>query len=524
MRNNRRTLARDLRVDVAEQAFAEVHPEHVNNGDENRYPNKIGSYSKGLPHEDNTASATFGEVDLDAYATLTRALTTGKAADFESIMLAGPTKLVNPQAGLAFDLEGVDAQAVTMPPAPRLDSPEAAGEIVELYWMALARDISFTEYVTNSTVADAITELNNMPGFSARPVTVDNVFRGVTPGDRRGPYVSQFLLHPVQYGTFRLTQRQETKKPNTDYLLTESDWVAIQNGAMRNPNPAADRDSERRYMRNLRDLTHLVHFDALYQHFLNACLILLDMDAPLDPGNPYVLSRTQEGFGTFGPPHVLTLVGEVATRALKAQWYQKWFVHRRLRPEAYGGLVHLTKNNPGRYPIPADVLSSQALAETEAKLGTGIFLLPQAFPEGSPTHPAYGSGHATVAGACATVLKAWFDESWPAFHRTAPMPPSVAGPATSPQQRRAVVADPNGTGLVAYTGKEALTVGDELNKLSGNIGMARDAAGVHWRTDCTRAAELGEQVAIRLLREQKDTYNEDSSLVLTKFNGDTVTI
>ena len=28
----------------------------------------------------------------------------------------------------------------------------------------------------------------------------------------------------------------------------------------------------------------------------------------------------------------------------------------------------------------------------------GTYLLPQAYPEGSPLHPAYGSGHATVAG------------------------------------------------------------------------------------------------------------------------------
>ncbi len=41
----------------------------------------------------------------------------------------------------------------------------------------------------------------------------------------------------------------------------------------------------------------------------------------------------------------------------------------------------------------------------------GNALLPMAFPEGSPTHPAYGAGHATVAGACVTILKAWFDES-----------------------------------------------------------------------------------------------------------------
>jgi hypothetical protein len=36
-----------------------------------------------------------------------------------------------------------------------------------------------------------------------------------------------------------------------------------------------------------------------------------------------------------------------------------------------------------------------------------------AFPEGSPTHPAYGAGHATVAGACTTILKAWFDATQP---------------------------------------------------------------------------------------------------------------
>src|SRR5207302_10833732 len=34
------------------------------NGDETRYPNRIGNYHKGLPHDG------FGEVDLAAYSTL----------------------------------------------------------------------------------------------------------------------------------------------------------------------------------------------------------------------------------------------------------------------------------------------------------------------------------------------------------------------------------------------------------------------------------------------------------------------
>jgi hypothetical protein len=42
----------------------------------------------------------------------------------------------------------------------------------------------------------------------------------------------------------------------------------------------------------------------------------------------------------------------------------------------------------------------------------GSFLLPLGAPEGCPTHPSYGAGHATVAAACVRILKASFDESF----------------------------------------------------------------------------------------------------------------
>jgi hypothetical protein len=88
-----------------------------------------------------------------------------------------------------------------------------------------------------------------------------------------------------------------------------------------------------------------------------ACLILLSV-APNDPGMPYERSATQEGFATFGGPHILTLVTEVATRALKAVWFQKWLVHRRLRPEAMGGLVHQTLTGTAHRPLHSDILRS----------------------------------------------------------------------------------------------------------------------------------------------------------------------
>ncbi len=112
-----------------------------------------------------------------------------------------------------------------------------------------------------------------------------------------------------------------------------------------------------------------------------------------------------------------------------------------------------------------------------------------AYPEGSPTHPAYPAGHSTVAGACVTVLKAFFDNDL-----------EVPEP---------VVASNNGRRLLPYAGPDTLTIGGELNKLAANISLGRDIAGVHWRTDGIEGLFLGEQVAIRILQDIKRIYNED---------------
>jgi hypothetical protein len=62
------------------------------NGDEDAYPNKIASYTKGLSHDDR------GEVDLPAYGTFLKAITTGKPADFEAVPLGGRAKFANPRS------------------------------------------------------------------------------------------------------------------------------------------------------------------------------------------------------------------------------------------------------------------------------------------------------------------------------------------------------------------------------------------------------------------------------------------
>ncbi len=496
--SDRRTRARELRHEAADLAHDDYTEEHVNNGEEVEH-GPVANFSKGLPHD------AAGLVVPKAYAALRKALTSGEPDDFDAIPLGtmpNGRRLTSPQAGLAFDLEGPDAHSVTLSPAPRLDSAENSSEMGELYWMAALRDVPFRSYSTNATAAVAVADMNAFSDFrgpkDAGSVTPGTLFRGVSPGDLVGPYVSQFLVKDVQFGSFRYTQRQQTVAPGTDSLTTFTSWLNAQNGGPFVPETTIP--GRTLYIRNLRDLAHYVHVDALYQAYLNACLILLDLGAPLDPANPYVGSTNQAGFATWGGPHILSLVTEVATRALKAVWYQKWFVHRRLRPEEFGGRIEADRIGLHSFPmIDDEILNSGALAANVAAHGNA--LLPIAFPEGCPTHPAYGAGHATVAGACTTILKAFFDESW-----VIPKPevPNAAG-----------------TGLVQYTGADAgeITVGGELNKVAANIAIGRNGAGVHWRSDYTESVRLGERIAIRILREQKATYNEPSALGIYTFDG-----
>jgi PAP2 superfamily len=504
----RAQTAFDIRVANAAFQFNKPIPEHPTNGDEARFPSKIGNFHKGLP----TINA-FGEVDRDAYQRLIDALTSGEFADFEAIPLGGTARLVNPQAGLAFDTAGVDSHQLAIPPAPGVASAERAAEAVELYWMALARDVPFTQYGRGPITQGAIADLNRVEAFDGvTPVTAQTLFRlglgGPAFSDLIGPYVSQFLLVPFTEGVIPIAHTIRTYKSLADggrnFLTTEGEWLAAQQGNV-TVDASAVTDPILRHVRSGRDLGQYVHLDAVFQagqQFLNAHSILDGESeipdsvgvpsAPLSPSNPYVTSRTQVGFGTLGAGAFdVSMIGELTRRALQAIWFQKWFVHRTLRPEAFGGLVHFQLTR-GRYPfLRPDILTSPALPRVFAQHGT--YFLPQAYPEGSPLHPSYGSGHAAIAGACATLLKAFYDESTRIVDLFTPQ-----------------VATPDGRSLTDYTGPDVtqMTVGSELNKLAANVAVGRCLAGVHWRDDAVQALLLGEQVTIAVLQDVKQTLNE----------------
>jgi hypothetical protein len=498
-RQRRRLEAVQIRQRAALRLLRRPLANHPENGDERRYASRIGSYSKCLPHDAR------GVVHAGAYDRYLAALRSGRGADFEAIPMGGTVKLGNPQAAFTFDLEGLDSHDFTMIAPPAFASAWEASEMAELYWAALTRDVPFASYETDPLIARAAADLSRFSDFRAPRqggrVTPATLFRGETPGDLAGPYVSQLLWKDIPFGATTVVQRYRTAVPGDDHLTSFADCVARQQGIP--PTVGNSIDPTPRYIRNGRDLGEWDHRDFTYQGFLAAALILLGFGpGAVDAGSPYASSLTQGGFSTFGGPHILDLVARVGNAALRAAWYQKWLVHRRLRPEAFGAKVHAHVVGTARYPIHAELLNSDAVAAVASARGT--HLLPMAYPEGCPTHPAYPAGHAAIAGAGVTVMKAFFRESF-----VIPAP---------------VVASPDGLSLLPYSGP-ALTIGGELNKLAGNVALGRDTAGVHWRTDGVEGLRLGEAVAIGILQDLRPTLTETfGGFSLTRFDGTTVTI
>ena len=402
-------------------------------------------------------------------------------------------------------------------------------------------------------------DLGSGPGGA--DIVLQTLFRSGLHDEEYGPLVSQFFIRQIGYGVQTIDPKQVPYIAKQDFLTSHGDWLLAQNtgkdkygrdygncnyyvdqllrGASYYPTSNGQPDGPviKRYISTMRDLARFVNRDALHQAYFNAALFLDGLGADLlDPGNPYRGNRfSREGaFASLGGPDLLTLVSEVASRALKVVWRQKWLVHRRCRPEVYGGLLQMQHNGyngtPRNYGLPTAVAAcsnfDNALNNTLDAVtahNAGTLFLPMAFSAGSPSHPAYGAGHATVAGACVTVLKAWFDEDAKLKNIFEKANTDMTTNQSEPKEPTGGVLKllqpgyrKTGTSLEdfcepqEYTGADAnnMTVGGELNKLASNVAMGRSMGGVHWRTDNTRSLRLGEAIAIEILRKRTMEYAE----------------
>jgi hypothetical protein len=494
------------------------------NGDLTRFTDFSANYSKVLRHDG------LGVPNRQSYQSFIDALASETFTGLNNVIIGTPgggpnSKMNGPATAFAFDLEGLDSHAYDIPFAPSVASAQTATEQVEHYWASLVRDVPFTEYGSDPTIAAAVADLNSRSFIQSgganqwpRPVTAQNIFRGQVfagDGNVKGPYISQFLLQPTFFGDQPISQLHQTFLPNQAFLTDVGTYQAVQNGGA-SGEPLMD--PTLRFIRNGRDLTAYTRVDALHQAYFIATLILAGLRAPLAPGNPYNTSPTQKAFGTLGLPDAFATVPEVATRALKASWFRKWVADLRLRPEEYGALLEARRIHSSPVPqasnaLHSDVLTSAVLPRILSTFGS--HLMPVAFPEGSPTHPCYTGGHATVAGACATVVKFFFDGKQK-------LRPLLLAAGTDLK-----VPSPDGLSLVTYTGadRDTIDINGELSKLAFNVPFGHGVhSGIHFRSSNHWGILLGEMVALSILQDKAKGYNEPFAINITKFDGTTATI
>jgi hypothetical protein len=510
--------ALNLRIRTAEKDSRIPVPPHTTNGDEHRYPDHSASYSKPLLQNDICV------VNPAAWDSFKKALNSPTMTNWEAVILGGTRTLNGPQGAYCYDMQGLDSVQFgnapskgdpnglpLVPPFEQINSASYGTQLIELYWASLLRDVAFTDYGASSIAASAAAELTSQstyrgPRDGKGNVTTNLLFRGVFPGETVGPYMSQLMITPTSMGQIPISGLMNTYVAGVNYMLDPTTFLQVQNGidtGLRN-----QVDPTLRYLHDGRGLAAFTHVDALNQAYAVGLLVLLGLGAPLNPGNPYINSKTQNGFCSFGGPDFIAAMGEVAAHALDRVWYQKWLVHLTHRPEWGGGIVYeiMTGNqNKIQATLNSNILNSQAVAQSFAQ--NQSYFLSQAFPEGSPAHPSYPTGHGTVGGACITMLKFFFDETW-----VFPNP---------------LVPSSDGTTLNNYTGGDAgqINVGGELNKLARNVSFGHGVhAGIHWRADTDNSMLLGEAMAISYLQDRAQCYNEKFSVTFTKLDGNKVTI
>ncbi len=644
---------RDLATEISRlrpQALTKSNGEELEQGTKSNYP---ANFTKGLLHDGNGLLA-----NPEHYRQFVEAINSPDITLFEKHVTTAADEGVtfectvdgetpawrgyeSPRSGHVYELQGPDAGAVGMAPAPRLRSSEFVAEIAEVYSMAILRDVPFSEIASGGgtritggdaaidanaelTSAEVVDALNTLPfldvngarrsstparndgGYNAfetsrlnarlqgGSLTTQTLFRGSTPGALRGPYISQFMVAGntsrlggvsggsasfparqanfdaedgfIVYGNQIIDQRSVMHQIGVDHMTEWNHWRDVQNGADFGALASNTWEADRRFITTPRDLATYVHFDALYQAYLNAALMLLGARAPFQRGFPEPsVSGRRTPFATFGEPHILSLVCEVATRCLKAVRRQKFNYHRRARPEATAALLSFAmgdRNGDLKSKASLDDLfgeQAKGIREAEAELPDAIrdaviehnrkqnrsdiedlravkctpdgrpqafknaagwrssnLLLPMAFPEGSPMHPAYGAGHATVAGGCVTMLKAFF-EMYTDCRGEEERILDLDGKAT--------VWQPSADGTkLEEVPNTSLTVQGELDKLAANISIGRNMAGVHYYSDYYDSARMGERIAIGILMEQIPTYGEEVESTFKSFDGDLITI
>jgi membrane-associated phospholipid phosphatase len=489
--------------------------------------NFLASFYKGLKH---TAAGRLA--DPCGYATLAKALYVRDLALLESVPLGDgtdPLRLANPSASLCPSLVGAPNESYTtaMHPPPPFASARRAHEMTELYLMSALRDVQLAQLdIPAATEAAVVRAVGIMTSNAAEPIRItltrggqasaaaasfgsSGLFRGPFAGPREGGFLSSFLRNPTTLNSGQIVPATFTMRtPSANFMTDLTEYRARQ---ITPPAPDMRGSTTPAPIATLRGLAEIVHTDFPNVFFAVAAMQILA--AGVARNKFFQRYANQGAFVTnAGVGDLFAGFGEVTRTALQAAWFVKWRVFRTQRPEACGALYEqeIVLDTPlssdgVSYLLPEAIRTFAPLRDAMAlshALDQSAMLplpgaappanagyLPQAYPEGAPTHPAFPSGHAVLSGALATYLKAMFETD------------------------------------VGFDG--AVKLHDDIDKLAWNISVGRNVSGVHYSSDAVDGILLGEQVAIEYLRDSISACpdaGESAALSFRGFRGDRVEI
>ena len=457
-------------------------------------PNYRGVFSKAFTHPDGKGPEPVAyQAFANAIKTKNKTIANSTNNTFR--------KLVDSYCIFDFELVGLYKSSFKIEDTPSPISERGAAELIEVYNMALARDVPFSEWSTSPIIANVLTSMNLVKGSLGAPlengnITINNLFREGTAGDLIGPYVSQFLYYPITLGAFTIDQKY-VSPGSTNFMNSVSTYLNMWNGG--NPVIPPQLTGPTRYLLTIRDCANYIHLDQIWQPFFMTAVILLNQGIPFSISCP---DRQGGKFINLGVNDLYQLMSDASKLAMSSTWIYKW-TQLKVRPEEMAYQVHLRNTEGTGLNFTSSLLIScnpNPVLQSIYDLSQN-YLLPQAYPEGSPGHPAYPSGHATIAGSMGTILKAFFD-------------------CTRSIQAKGPNADGSALVDLGYT----LNVGNELDKMMSNCGVFRNFAGIHYRSDADDGILLGEKVAIQLLQEYVNRYSNKVLFTLKKRDGTTISI
>lgn len=500
-------------------------------------PHYRGVYSKGFVGHTGPNGIAVGPNPI-LYSQFIEAMRTRNQTLLNQVYDVCPM-LVDLHCVFDVELEGRYKSSFVIPSAPSITSLQSSAEILEIYAMSLLRNFNFHIFDPDCVLYQEISvdakdylnkilghlnipairdNLHSPPFEENRNITVDTLFRGKSRGDLIGPYVSQLLYYETAIGNLKLEQKYQCldisenivpdiSSSNYYFGKSEQYFREIWNGQSK----SSSLPTKTKYITTPLDLAMYINRDQIWEAlFISASLFL----SRKIPTGFYTKSRVpgSSRFINLGPVDLYNLMMKATKLAMNSAWIWKWS-QLRPRPEEMAYQIHLSKiytsSQLGSHVnFPLELMDNPILIDISNN-NNGKFLMPLCYSQGSPFHPSYPAGHAVIAGAMSTIMKAWFNCDW---------------------EIPAVVPDHSGDKLVLYklTSEpnmiQYLKLGDEIDKLATNCSISRNMAGIHYRSDAENGILLGEQVAISVLEDEVKKYTDEIAFRFRRRTGEVVTI